>query len=185
MSNDSSASETTPLRRPEENLSCNHLPEEDSLTAATVTSDLLTTRNGFPVATTTSTSSAFSQNAANYQQNVRASNTIASIANHNNNRIEVRLSCPQQQNIRHRSDQPDLNHRQPNGTCQTQPPYVINMDTTNKRILCRVGLDILILICGKYLLTHYTLVYPISLLPVVAHFHLCSVRPTQCMRKKK
>lgn len=175
MSNDSSASETTPLRRPEENLSCSHLPEEDSLTAATVTSDLLTTRNGFPVATTTSTSSAFSQNAATYQQNVRASNTIASIANHNNNHIEVRLSCPQQQNIRHRSDQPDLNHRQPNGTCQTQPPYVINMDTTNKRILCRVGLDILILICGKYLLTHYTLVYPISLLPAVTHFHLCSV----------
>lgn len=145
MSNDSSASETTPLRRPEEE-SYRHLPvDEDSLTAS-VTTKLLTSRNGLPVAST-------SHNGV--RSNARF-NTIAvahhgnSSNNNTNHNIEVHLTAASDQ-LRHRSPL-DSNHSPFAPTPNVN--YLNKMDTTNKRILCRIGLDVLILICGKCQLTY-------------------------------
>ncbi|XP_059224494.1 putative phosphatidate phosphatase isoform X1 [Stomoxys calcitrans] len=142
MSNDSSASETTPLRRPEE--SYQQLPE-DSLSAS-VTTDLLTSsRNGLSVSVASqhnNSATPTTQLPSDYFQSAR-SHTVA-VANHNNNHIEVRLS--QNNRPQHNSGRNRLNPTQANGSSET-PVYLIKMDTTNKRILCRVGLDVLILIC--------------------------------------
>ncbi|XP_058976475.1 putative phosphatidate phosphatase isoform X1 [Musca domestica] len=138
MSNDSSASETTPLRRPEEE-SYRHLPVDENSLTASVTTKLLTSRNGLPVAST-------SHNGV--KSNARF-NTIAvahhgnSSNNNTNHNIEVHLTAASDQ-LRHRSPL-DANHSPFTPTPNVN--YLNKMDTTNKRILCRIGLDVLILIC--------------------------------------
>lgn len=115
MSNESSASETTPLRRPESQLSA---AESSSTNVA--------------------------NNSNNNNNNVSSNNINpaqteltfpTSTNNYNNFRIEERLNAN------------NNNHSEPQQQ-QQQQCHKNNMDT-NKRILCRVGLDILILLCGE------------------------------------
>ncbi|XP_073813142.1 wunen isoform X2 [Musca autumnalis] len=149
MSNDSSASETTPLRRPEEE-SYRQLSvdEVDSLTAS-VTTNLLTSRNGAASALhkgviSTTTNARFNTIAVAHHGNKSNYNNVV------NRNIEVHLTPPPPDQIRQRSLE-STNNNSPFIPPPSSPPtttvYLNNMDTTNKRILCRVGLDVLILIC--------------------------------------
>ncbi|XP_075166536.1 wunen isoform X2 [Haematobia irritans] len=152
MSNDSSASETTPLRRPEESYHRRHrdyqLPE-DSLSASTTTdllksSSLLPSRNGLSVSSPTNRAS--TQLPVNHLENGR-SNTVA-IANNNNNHIEVCVSQEHHNTPHNRSNRSSPIETNDSSRANHSPvDHLIKMDTTNKRILCRIGLDVLILIC--------------------------------------
>lgn len=102
MSNESSASETTPLRRPESQLSA-----ESSANVAINNNNKHVTIVGVPPA----------QTALTIPSNIE-----------NNFSIEERLHS--------------------NNNNRDQQQHNKTMDT-NKRILCRVGLDVLILLCGE------------------------------------
>lgn len=114
MSNESSASETTPLRPPESLLSA---AESSSTNVANNSINNNDSSNNINPAQTELT---FPNSTNNY----------------NNFRIEERLNAN------------NNNHSEPQQQQQQQQCHKNNMDT-NKRILCRVGLDILIQLCGE------------------------------------
>lgn len=133
MSNESSASETTPLRRPDDintNRYFRNSPQNTSPPPPTSSSSLtfnsLQTRNSHRNSNLTSS----------VTDPTNLASTTVAIANHNNNNIEVRLN-------RH-----SLNNNNNNNYHNNSELY-IKMET-NKRILYRVGLDVLILLCGKF-----------------------------------
>ncbi|KAH8407657.1 hypothetical protein KR222_009484 [Zaprionus bogoriensis] len=109
MSNESSASETTPLRRPESELSA--AESNTSVARAGAPHSFSNTRQ------------------ANNSNNATPAQTELNIPSYNNFHIEERLTAN------------NNNH-----TEQHQQQQRKDMDT-NKRILCRVGLDVLILLC--------------------------------------
>lgn len=113
MSNESSASETTPLRRPESQLSA---AESSSTNVANNSNNNNDSSNNITAAQTEL--------------------TFPSPSVYNNFRIEERLNAN------------NNNHCEPQQQQRQQQSHKNNMDT-NKRILCRVGLDILILLCGE------------------------------------
>ncbi|XP_023171536.2 putative phosphatidate phosphatase isoform X2 [Drosophila hydei] len=109
MSNESSASETTPLRRPESQLSA-------GLVANVASSN-------------------YNKHVINIGISPPAQTTALTANNDSNAIIEERL-----QGVNNNNNNSNSNHT------QQQQQHTKNMDT-NKRILCRVGLDILILLC--------------------------------------
>lgn len=113
MSNESSASETTPLRRPESQLS------------AGLVANVASSNNN--------------KHVINIGISPPAQTTALTANNDSNAIIEERL-----QGVNNNNNNSNSNHT------QQQQQHTKNMDT-NKRILCRVGLDILILLCGKCL----------------------------------
>ncbi|XP_037945966.1 putative phosphatidate phosphatase isoform X2 [Teleopsis dalmanni] len=116
MSNDSSASETTPLRRPENQLS------EDVRNNIATTSQHSRNQN---VDNGLQTNKNHNLN-GNKSNNI-SSDTTVTLNNRNNNNFEVHLGN-------------SINNNNNNSTSQ------LKMET-NKRILYRVGLDVLILLC--------------------------------------
>lgn len=120
MSNESSASETTPLRRP-----------ESLLSAAESTTNVASNRNN-------------NNNNTRHLNNIPTAQTELDTASdrvYNNFRIEERLNT--NNNNHSEPQQPQQPQQQ-----QPQQRHKKDMDT-NKRILCRVGLDVLILLCGE------------------------------------
>lgn len=120
MSNESSASETTPLRRPESQLS------------AALVANVASSNNN--------------KHVINIGIPTPAETTALTTNNDSNSIIEERLQGITNNNNNNNSS--NINHTQQQHPQQQQNNK--NMDT-NKRILCRVGLDILILLCGKCL----------------------------------
>ncbi|KAM8713046.1 hypothetical protein ACLKA7_013373 [Drosophila subpalustris] len=122
MSNESSASETTPLRRPETQLGAN---------------------SGTNVATNNNHVDRSNFNTAQTALEIPSSNS--------NNNIEARLH----NGNNNRTQQPQQQQPQ-----QKQQQHKKEMDT-NKRILCRVGIDVLILLCAGFpILLFYLLGVP-------------------------
>ncbi|EDW08111.2 putative phosphatidate phosphatase isoform X1 [Drosophila mojavensis] len=116
MSNESSASETTPLRRPESQLS-----------AALVANVASSNNNKHVINIDVPTPAQAIALTTNSDSNSIIEERLQSITNNNNNNNDSNINHTQQQH-----PQQQQNNK--------------NMDT-NKRILCRVGLDILILLC--------------------------------------
>lgn len=142
MSNESSASETTPLRRPDDKIN-NHI----SLPQQATTSSLLTLNNYRTLNVNSNITSSVTD------PTINLATTTVSIANHNNNSIEVHLNHSPHQ--RHNSsysssnnNNNNYNNNSNNGVGASEVLF-IKMET-NKRILYRVGLDVLILLCGKF-----------------------------------
>jgi len=127
MSNESSASETTPLRRPESQLSAN---------------------SGTNVATNNYHVDRSSLNTGQTALDIPSNNDTNS--NLNNSRIEERLHN-------------DNNNRTQQPLQQQQTQQLRKDMETNKRILCRVGIDIVILLCGKCCTFQLAVVVLISL----------------------
>lgn len=116
MSNESSPSETTPLRRPESQLS-----------AAESTTNVASNSNN----------NKRHLNSSNNISPAQTELTIPGDSIYNNFRIEERLSTN------------NNNHSEPQQEQQQQQQHQKKNMDTNKRILCRVGLDVLILLCGE------------------------------------
>lgn len=120
MSNESSASETTPLRRPESLLSA----AESTTNVASNSKNNNNTRH-----------------LNNIPPTAQTELDAPSDSVYNNFRIEERLNTNNNNN--HSEPQQPQQPQQ-----QQQQRHKKDMDT-NKRILCRVGLDVLILLCGE------------------------------------
>ncbi|XP_037826217.1 putative phosphatidate phosphatase [Lucilia sericata] len=128
MSNESSASETTPLRRPDDRY-INSLQQ----TSPPLTPSSSATFNNYQ---TRNPSSVRNNLTSSLTDPINLASTTVAISNHNNNNIEVHLSSSHQQQ-----------HLNNNNNSNSE--IFIKMET-NKRILYRVGLDVLILLCGKW-----------------------------------
>ncbi|XP_046810389.1 putative phosphatidate phosphatase isoform X2 [Lucilia cuprina] len=128
MSNESSASETTPLRRPDDRYNINSLQQ----TSPPLTPSSSTTFNNYQ---TRNPSSVRNNLTSSLTDPINLASTTVAISNHNNNNIEVHLSSSHQH-------QQHLNNNNNNSNSE----IFIKMET-NKRILYRVGLDVLILLC--------------------------------------
>ncbi|XP_065368029.1 putative phosphatidate phosphatase isoform X2 [Calliphora vicina] len=127
MSNESSASETTPLRRPDDRY-INSLPQ----TPPPTSSSSSTTFNNFQTRNSVRNNNNSTNLTSSLTDPINLASTTVAIANHNNNNIEVHLS----------HHHPHLSNNNNNSNSE----LFIKMET-NKRILYRVGLDVLILLC--------------------------------------
>ena len=80
-------------------------------------------------------------------------NNSVAIANHNNNTIEVRLSTvPHSENPAEGAGVNQQNNNNNRNSSRTSlPPHISTMDSTNKRIVYRILVDFVLLICGKFL----------------------------------
>ncbi|KAM7344606.1 wunen isoform 2-T2 [Cochliomyia hominivorax] len=138
MSNESSASETTPLRRPDDRYinSQQHTPPPTS-SSSSITFNSLQTRNSNRNTNLTSS----------LTDPINLASTTVAISNHNNNNIEVHLNHRHQQ-------QPHINNNYNNNNNNnnrnsSNSELFIKMET-NKGILYRVGLDVFILLCAGF-----------------------------------
>lgn len=135
MSNESSASETTPLRPADERF--NNLLQQTPPQSSSSTFKKFETRN-FP----------HNNNNTNLTSSITEPTNLASttvtLANHNNNNNSIQVHLSHQ------------NHHHQHCSTENSEKIFIQMET-NKRILYRVGLDVLILLCGKFHPTSYTI----------------------------
>ena len=142
MSNESSASETTPLRRPDDKIN-NHI---NSPQQATSSSSLAF--NNYRTLTLNSNITSLVTDPT-----ISLATTTVAIANLNNNSIEVHLNHPRHQrrnsSYNNNNNNNNYNESSTSGGGGASEVLFIKMET-NKRILYRVGLDVLILLCGKF-----------------------------------